>query len=102
MGISAAADKIISTIHEGLSHRLCIIDDLLAISPEIFGKDFTKRNSFRCNYVFQGSALRTRKYCQVKQLAHRSQISFWIFYTPRRSEERRVGKECRSRWWRYQ
>src|SRR5438034_11477544 len=21
---------------------------------------------------------------------------------PRRSEERRVGKECRSRWWRYQ
>src|SRR5687767_2167506 len=82
MVISAAADKIISTIHEGLSHRLCIIDDLLAISPEIFGKYFTKRNRFSCNHMFQRSALRTREYCEVKQLAHRPQISFWIFYAP--------------------
>src|SRR3712207_8587642 len=32
--------------------------------------------------------------CQVSCVLHQSQSTFWLL----RSEERRVGKECRSRW----
>ena len=41
-------------------------------------------------------------YCPVKSLLHivscSSAYACWEFCTPLRSEERRVGKECRSRW----
>ena len=46
------------------------------------------------------SELTFEKAKQIKKIADKNHIEFFcsVFYSEGRSEERRVGKECRSRW----
>src|ERR1035438_2351998 len=58
------------------------------------------RNQAQCNgraYAFSVGVYRLK---HIDAMA-RQLVSDYLVHFDRRSEERRVGKECRSRWWPY-
>src|SRR5207249_5871850 len=54
------------------------------------------RQSFSLRFL---DAEGQRKNAVVHRISAENRVA--VFGRPRRSEERRVGKECRYRWWRY-
>src|SRR5205823_13070075 len=64
-----------------------------------------KQPADRSIFLRSGSAFPPERRCPQKSLTAGSKPPAWRFSMAsvqrKRSEERRVGKECRSRWWPY-
>src|SRR5437867_11953138 len=63
-------------------------------------RDRTVTGVQTCALPISGSLLMTILYTNIQSCIFTATLHT-VFYNAARSEERRVGKECRSRWWRY-
>src|ERR1700761_6965619 len=83
MIICSIADDLIALIHKRFRHSLCVFYYLLCIISKRIVQYFAKGNGFCSNNMLKRSTLYSGENSHIKQMAHQSNIAFWIFLPER-------------------
>ena len=94
------ATSVVFAVHEGEKHKEELPDNLQKAPAKVISK---KRSNSPMTRVpvgtfKMGSSFVENKRHLKKCLKYDKSCELWWFNDEYRSEERRVGKECRSRW----